>query len=507
MEKFFDLALRPVIDGTDELYYRCNGSEMLFDTFFNMVPVNKLKKYSSADRILFEFDAENIDFRVFANNGNDDLFLTDKTEIALKDIPEDVIYIYPVIGMKENSVIRKASVYLDGCSGDVNIALIICTYKREEYVISNTDYLAKEISDRGLPVEIIVVDNAKTLYEKDLPGDVILIPNDNTGGSGGFGRGMKAASEMKKFSHFILMDDDVKTDAVSLQKLTGFLRFTKDISVSGSMLYMNDPVRQFESGGYFSSDGLQTGYGYYLDMTEKNALAANESEKKINYGGWWFMCIPMKYADAGNYPMPFFIKYDDVEYAVRCGLEIITLNGVSVWHEPFECKYNSSSEYYNMRNYLHLRSITDKNFSIHQARKIAFRQIFEKLCRQQYKMAEAAKRGYKDFRRGIDYLNEINAAENHRQICELNYEMLTEDELFEKYGVKYSEEKYQHYQSIIYKRYMRLVLFGLLIPKCFCKKDYAVVDNFFDRKEMYLGVKKALHFNRISKRGYVTFKR
>ncbi|MGN0614540.1 MAG: hypothetical protein ACI4JB_11675, partial [Porcipelethomonas sp.] len=359
--KFFDFALSPVDDVSEKLYYRSDGFSLMkgsltadkkdsvisFDTYLNSVPVKKLLEYTSAEKIIFRVNGKNIKTNTYAQCENEDFFLTESTHINMEEIPKNAVSIYPVITATDNNaVVNGISVYIEGDRRRIFAALIICTYRREEYVISNVDYISKEIFHKELPIQIIVVDNAKTLDKSVLPQDVILISNENTGGSGGFGIGMKVASEMKKFTHFILMDDDVKLDSVSLQKMLGFLNVTdekyEDICISGSMLYMNDSVRQFESGGYFSPDGEQKGYGHYLDMTEKTCLYTNELEKRINYGGWWFMCIPMRYADEGNYPMPFFIKYDDVEYSLRCGLNIITLNGVSVWHEPFEWKYNSS---------------------------------------------------------------------------------------------------------------------------------------------------------------------
>lgn len=319
---------------------------------------------------------------------------------------------------------------------------------------------------------------------------------------------MAEAAKMNRFTHFILMDDDVKLDLISLQKLAGFLRFRnekhRDVSISGSMLYINKPCIQFESAGRFEPDGSQTGFGHFLDMSDRRDLSDNEQPKNANYGGWWFMCIPMRYVYEGNYPLPFFIKYDDVEYALRCGLEVITLNGVSVWHEPFEWKYNSSSEYYNIRNLLFLRSLTDSSFTKRQAKKIAHKQFLEKLCRQQYKMAEAVKLGYEDFLKGMEHLMQTDPEENHRRVCRLNYELLSEGELFSRYGVNFSEEKYLRSQNTVFKWYMRPLFYGLLLPNFFCKKDHAVVDAFFDRKEMYFGYNTVLHFSRSVNKGYVT---
>ena len=119
-------------------------------------------------------------------------------------------------------------------------------------------------------------------------------------------------------------------------------------------------------------------------------------------------------------------------------------------------------------------------------------------------MAEAVRLGYEDYLKGFEHLRNIDPEENHKRICSLNYEMLSEEELFKRYGVKFSEEKYRQSQAAQYKWYMRPLLYGLLIPKIFCNKDYAVTDAFFDRKEMYFRYRKVLHFNYIIKSGYVT---
>lgn len=526
MDTFFDFAFTPQISGTEELYFRSKGfvsengvmtaeregAEVSFDTYFNMIPSAKLREYTTAEQIVFSVDGSEIDVEILGFDGKENISLGSKSKYDINDIPEEVQYIYPVVSAKCcKAVLRGISVMLSGEVTDTSAALIICTYKREDYLIPNLNYIIDELEKKSLDIRVIVIDNAKNIAPEKIPDNVILIPNDNTGGSGGFGRGMAAAAEMNRFTHFILMDDDVKLDFVSLQKLLGFLHFRngkhKDISVSGSMLYINEPNVQFESGGRFSADGSQSGFGHYLDMTAAENLYKNEMPKDMNYGGWWLMCIPMKYVYDGNYPMPFFIKYDDVEYALRCKLEIITLNGVSVWHEPFEWKYNSSSEYYNMRNFLHLRSLTDSGFTKRQAKKIVRKQMLEKYCRQQYKMAEAVRLGYEDFLKGIEYLSQLDPEENHRRICSLNYEMLSSDDLYQKYGIRFSEDKYVKSQRANYRWYMKPFLYGLLIPGIFCKKDYAVVDAFFDRKEMYFLYKKVFHINRYLNIGYVTYKK
>lgn len=247
METFFDFALKPQINGTDELYFRSEGfvsengimtaeksnTEVSFDTYFNMIPCSKIKVYTNAEEIFFSVCGKDIETELFASNGYDNISLGNEMRIKVSDIPENAVYIYPVVRAKSSGAV-----------------------------------------------------------------------------------------------------------------LAGFLRFRnekhKDVSISGSMLYIDKPNIQFESGGRFEADGSQNSFGHFLDMTVAKNLSDNEQPQNANYGGWWFMCMPMRYVNEGNYPIPFFIKYDDVEYALRCKPEIITLNGVNVWHEPFEWKYNSA---------------------------------------------------------------------------------------------------------------------------------------------------------------------
>ena len=42
-----------------------------------------------------------------------------------------------------------------------------------------------------------------------------------------------------------------------------------------------------------------------------------------------------------SFPILRFIKGDDIEFSLRNSSKIITLNGLSVWHEDFQKKYSS----------------------------------------------------------------------------------------------------------------------------------------------------------------------
>ena len=119
-------------------------------------------------------------------------------------------------------------------------------------------------------------------------------------------------------------------------------------------------------------------------------------------------------------------------------------------------------------------------------------------------MARAVILGYKDFLKGLDYLYEIDGAKNNQKISSLNYKMLSEKELQEIHNVSYHEEKEKQAVNAKDNLLKKLTLYGHLLPPFLRSDDYAITDPFFDKKEMYFRKKKALHFNKYTRTGYVT---
>ena len=509
--ELFSIPLTPR-EGARELYFRGEGvrpeggglvgekgAVVSFDTFFGAISVEKIKKYTSISSLEFNFD---IIGEFLAEIRTEESLVASATlsesgsiTVSLSDIPSGAKLIYPVLRANESGgelIDLNVSAAYTPCFA-TKCALITCTYKREEQVKRNIAYLSYKTD-----CDIIVVDNGKPLSQSDFPADVMLIPNSNTGGSGGYKRGMEAALQLGGITHFLLIDDDVEVDYAAVQRALSFASCLKteyqDLSVAGSMLYMDKPMYQFEAGGHFYPDGSQRGFGHFLDLADTKNLLLNEQENAINYGGWWFMLMPSKYAAKGNFPLPFFMKYDDVEYALRCKQRIITLNGVGIWHEKFEAKYNSTAEYYNVRNYLHLCEMYAENFTRKKALKFAKKRIKAKLRRRQYKMAEAARRGYEDYLKGLDYLQNLNAEQNHKELCKLNYEYISYDEIERRYGVRPADNTFYPPWRI------------KIAVDPTTRKKYVFTDKFYDKPWQYLFTKYAVHCDSDNNCGYVTYK-
>lgn len=495
MAKLFDFALYPRIAGTERLYYRKSAEGVTFDTYFNGISIKKLRKYTTVQELQFSQEVE-----ILTEQGR----IKSGACVKLDEVPENADMLY----VKTAEMPTSLTVNALGKTREVYPAILICTYHRVGQVKENIDYILTHLRD--ISFSIILVDNAS-----EIPTDtwndsrVTVLHHINNGGSGGFAYAMKYAAERGGFTHLLLMDDDVSVDRVTLQKLFGFLSFLKDkyadLCVSGAMLYADEPTVQFECGGYFGTDGKQIGYGYRFELTEREKLLLNERENTVNYGGWWMFCMPVRYCLKGEYPAPFFVKYDDVEYALRCKLNIITLGGVGVWHESFANKYNSVHEYFNTRNYLFLRKWHTPNFTDKQAFKTVRYLLLEKLCRQQYKMAEAVLAGYEDFLKGDSYLERIDYGSKLPALKKLNYTILTEDEIESQYGIKFERSLYRKCSVISFKRYMQPLLYGHMIPGLFCR-PLTITDVFQDRKEHYFGAGKTLHYNIAGKCGYITTK-
>ena len=116
---------------------------------------------------------------------------------------------FDLIGFSISSEESTAATLVKGCytatvdEDEVNVvdlALSTTTFKNEKYIIPNIELVKTGISKEGGPIRdhfhMFVVDNGQTLDSALLSDELItVLPNPNTGGSGGFARGMMAATE------------------------------------------------------------------------------------------------------------------------------------------------------------------------------------------------------------------------------------------------------------------------------------------------------------------------
>lgn len=208
---------------------------------------------------------------------------------------------------------------------------------------------------------LTVVDNGRTLSGSVCAGNpaITLIPNGNVGGAGGFAAGMIHAVESGWATHVLLMDDDVTVCPESFKRSLRLLEYASDeyatATIAGAMLSTANFEMQQEDIGVISPERSLRSFKPRLIMDREYDITFNEelvpaSDTKGLYSAWWYSCFPVRRIKENGLPIPLFYRRDDVEYATRIQekepLKFITLNGVCVWHDAFDLRWNAAVEVY-----------------------------------------------------------------------------------------------------------------------------------------------------------------
>lgn len=129
----------------------------------------------------------------------------------------------------------------------------------------------------------------------------------------------------------------------------------------------------------------------------------------------------------------------------------------------------------------------------------------EKICRQQYKMADAVLLAYRDYLKGDEYLESADYGSIFAELEKLNYQMLSKAEIKSRYNIDFDRKLYDECSSRKFRKYMQPLMYGHLIPGIFCRK-ITITDVLSDRKEHYFRADRVLHYDLSSETGYVTEK-
>lgn len=419
------------------------------NTYFNCFSIRKWKKYTQLQKLKLELDIEGIcdvclcyawidqeniirlqgDNKVVYHKQN-----ADRETILLEypTCPNGVIAYFRIFSNSEKTILYQAN-YQTTCENlalnEVKIAIGICTFRREEFVEKNLRLLKENIiynpsSALYGNLHIFVSDNGQTLEEiKEEHLDIFH--NKNAGGSGGFTRCMieaKKQEEEKKFTHIILMDDDILLDPNVLERTYIFLQFLKDehkeAMIGGSMLILNKPYQQFENAALYRK-GMLSFKNKNIDLRTFRNVIQNENIFDPNYNAWCYCCMPLSKIKWDNLPLPLFIHMDDVEYGARNNFEVITVNGIGVWHPFFANQRGASIVYYDVRNKLIVMSELGGRLIDEYALEwleIFYRSIFN----YDYERTLAACQAIEDFCKGIDEFKQIEPVAFNQTLSKYN---------------------------------------------------------------------------------------
>lgn len=426
------------------------------------------------------------------------------------------MYYFELEGKEKNSMFFSAEYQTDiEILNKIRIGIIFCTFKREVFIKRNLELirlLSKEVSSK---IEIFVVDNAKTLSENLFTNNnEHLIKNKNTGGAGGFTRGLiEILQNFPYITHALLMDDDILLNIIAVERSISFLEFikeeNKDLFIGGATLRLDKKNIQLEAGAVWNNSLLYNLKSNF-DLENDRFLLINNLEESFSYNAWVFLCIPISKISLNNLPLPVFVRGDDMEYGIRLIDKLLLVNGIGVWHVPVHNKYSSFMTYYVLRNILILNSLYDINFKVNDAIKLLIKRVARECMYYRYDNVELVFKAYKDFLSGIDFFLNTDGETLHKKIMGYS-DKLFDYKTLEKKGYPFVYSKYRENNKIVVenkiKKVLRLfTLNGYLLPRFFYKREKYNIVEFTSAKPInFYRYKYVLQVDLTTQKGCITY--
>ena len=451
------------VDDQTDLYFRINGSSLkegnaialakntVFrtDTYYGSLSVGKWKKYCNIDQIWqhitiqgdveiavvqsFLDDKKQLGSRVILSR-NVSAVKKEKVAVKLPDVSVGTVF-FSIKSISGRTLFWGAE-YEAECrkKKEINLALNICTFRREKFLLRNIELLKNSFLDNTESplyghLKIFITDNGRSInMEKLTTPDISVFYNPNVGGAGGFSRGLLEISRKKEEEHLtnaIFMDDDIEIIPEALLRTYRMLRILKEeykgAFLAGAMLRQDYKYIQYENAACWNGGNCEF-INRGLDLREYRNIVYNEMEKRREYGAWWYCCVPSDIITPDNLALPLFIHIDDIEYSLRNANQIITLNGVAVIHPVGEQKVVSSNAYYDLRNMMIVNAKHCPDFGEREMKRILWCRMMGAYLRYRYKDVRLLYKAVADFHKGPDWLMQLDAAAYHVQILKEGYQ-------------------------------------------------------------------------------------
>lgn len=474
----------------EEMYFHRKGEWLLFNGYFNLFYLEKHHKYCDIGELSLDLECKGFRKLVVMH---DDMEICSKAlegervsiRLPYASCDRGVLWFKMQLctGMEDGQWDLKGGFNaqkdaggvagVEGAKGvgnaggaedvgaQVRLGINICTYKREPYVSRNMRTLiewAEETRNQGPDaalfdgrsdvsknMRVFIIDNGQTLGDNAEFRDLLskassvrkmikVIPNANTGGTGGFSRGMQEAMDRRSelgLTHLLMMDDDAVFDPDLFVRLYGFLSMLrpeyKDITVGGALLREDYRYIQHAAGEWFTNYKVVNKHPL-VDMREyancvSDWMTGTEDEHSM-YGAWWCCCYHMDAITRENMPLPLFVHHDDIQFGMKqSDRGIVFLNGVGVWHQGFELVFPGTKQYYNMRNTLITMSMFEPELLKKTYRRFAVRRYIGMLISLRYADCEFVYRGLRDFLKGREWLAGSDPEAIHKDLMEVYRDM------------------------------------------------------------------------------------
>ncbi len=531
-EMFFRLA-----DNTeyvyvkDQIIFKKSFTVVFFNTYFNSFSIGKWKKYTEIENVSLTLKLKGQfivtlwrEEEVMGNSVreivHEKLCTSDKeAEFTLdfQSVHSTGIYYFCLNALKPDSVYYGGyySVVYSKQPHHVKLGISICHFKKEPYIRANmraiNDYL-KKYPEFGDKLEVFISDNGQTLTKNDAPYNFVhIFKNKNVGGAGGFTRCImevqRANDRGDNLTHALLMDDDLTFNPEIFFRTWAFLSHLKPkyskYYFSGLMNRLDHKNIQHENGALWNG-GNFISLKPNFDMNNFGNVLFNDCvDESVEFAPWWYCAIPI-YVTKNNLPLPIFYREDDSEYGMRAAEGVISMNGICVWHEPFENKFVPFVCYYHSRNLHIVNALHHPEYGKKHLLNYTLNEIRRELYFIRYRIADLYLKAAEDFMKGIDWLESTDTVELHKEIMNAGYKMQDVDDIKEMPFI------FGEYASM----YNRPPLHGWKLKVWNHSKCGHLIKGTRDvwvpiapgkvRYEMFVRAKRAYHFDQNARRGFVT---
>ena len=358
------------------------GESVAFDRWFAALPLGYWARFTGVGEVLLELTVEvpdGIEVRVSVEASDRDGIVRVLADGATRDgryaasVPTSECaeggWVWPRVALPATA---PASAEVDfvwtapGLSPPRgSLAVAIATFNRPQACLRQLATIADAVAPggvlAGVVARVVLVDQGTEPVSAD-PGfaDVAARLGDrlhvlrqaNLGGSGGFARGLVEGLSDPAVTHVALLDDDAFAQPEGLARAWAFAHAaTTPTIVGGHMFDSARPTVLYRLGEVLDRRRFSW---TSLPGTPMNTDLADQPVRKhpwmgpayaVDFQPWWMALVPRECVDRVGLPMPFFLKWDDVEFGLRAGaagVGSVVLPGAAVWHDSWAGKANET---------------------------------------------------------------------------------------------------------------------------------------------------------------------
>jgi galactofuranosylgalactofuranosylrhamnosyl-N-acetylglucosaminyl-diphospho-decaprenol beta-1,5/1,6-galactofuranosyltransferase len=419
-----------------------SGSEVSFAAYFNAFPASYWRRWTTLDTVQLRLRVDGscrVDVYRSKSDGTTIHVrgkVTEGPELVVFDLDltpfeDGGWYWFDVTTEDQDVTVMDSGWYATrSAPGRASIAIAMTTFNRPEDCVNSLATLGEDplvletiravvVSDQGTRK---VRDAEGFAAAADALGDrLMLIDQDNLGGSGGFARGMYEAVTGTDCEQVLVMDDDIVIEPDSILRSLAFSRFAEHpMLVGGQMLNLQARSRLHSMGevvnqGIFmwrAAPHVEYGHDFAAEPLRDKGSRDLHRRIDVDYNGWWMCLIPRSIIDELGLPLPLFIKWDDTEYGLRAGRAghpTATLPGVAIWHMPWSDKDDATDwqAYFHLRNRLVVAAMYARWSRPRNLVKHSLKSTFKHLLSLEYSTVALQDRAIQDFLAGPQRLFDL----------------------------------------------------------------------------------------------------